>query len=238
MNQVERDPEKMWKNDRNHWNHVGVEEHEGIEEEHRSYSFFKHMKIQFVLAILLFGSMLAMNQLDHPIVNKTKTWIKHELQQSFDFVAIAAWYEQTFQGSPSFIPNFGTQSELVIANHPETAVETSSPVEGGVLLHSFAELLNGIEVAGAAGADVRAVEKGRVILVPEQQDSVIIQHANERMSIYTRLSTVEVEVSDWVEAGTVIGKLAPIAGEDYSVLFLAMKQKDRYIDPLELITLE
>ena len=238
MNQIERDPEKLWKKDHNHWKNVNVEEHETQEEGQSSYSFFKHVKIQLVVAIVLFTIIFGLNQLEHRSVTQAKAWLETELQHSLDFVAIASWYEQTFQGSPSFIPSFGSKSELALADHSDTAIEMTTPVEGGILLHSFAELLNGVEIAGASKAEVRAVEKGRVILVPEQQDSVIIEHANERVSIYTRLSSVNVEVSDWVEAGSVIGQLAPIAGEDYSVLFLAMKQQDNYIDPLDVISLE
>lgn len=238
MNQIERDPEKLWKKDHNHWKHVDVEEHETREEDHSSYSFFKHVKIQFILAIVLFAALFGLNQLEHPAVSQTKSWLKAELQRSLDFIAIASWYEQTFQGSPSFIPSFGSKSELALADHTGKALETTAPIEGGILLHSFAELLNGVEIAGDSGAEVRAVEKGRVILVPDQQDSIIIQHANERVSIYTRLNAVNVEVGDWVEAGKTIGQLAPIAGENYSVLFLAMKQQDHYIDPLDVISLE
>lgn len=238
MNQIERDPEKLWKKDHNHWKHVEVEDHETQEEEYSSYSFFKHVKIQLILAIVLFAIVFGLNQLEHPAVIQSKTWLKTELERSLDFIAIASWYEGNFQGSPSFIPSFDSKSELALAEHTSTATETIAPIEKGILLHSFAELLNGVEIAGASKAEVRAVEKGRVILVPNQQDSVIIQHANERVSIYTRLGTVNVEVSDWVEAGTVIGQLAPITGEDYSVLFLAMKQQDHYIDPLEVISLE
>jgi len=239
MNEIERDPEELWKKDRSYWKRMEVEGHETQEEEaHSSYSFFKHVKIQFILAIVLFAAVFGLNYLEHPTVSEAKGWLKTELGRSFDFIAIAAWYEHTFEGSPSFIPSFGSKSELAIAEHSSISTETAAPVAGGVLLHSFAELLNGVEIAGTTKAEVRAVDKGRVILVTDKQDSVIIQHANERVSIYSRLSDVNVKVSDWVETGKVIGKLAPIAGEDYSVLFLAMKQKDLYIDPLDVISLE
>lgn len=237
MNQMERDPEKLWKKDNNHWNQPGMEEHAGSElDEKSSYSFFQHLKFQAIFAIIIFAALLAASYVKHPFIEQSKSWLKTELGRSFDFVAIAVWYEELFQGSPSFIPSFGNKSELALAK--QSANEAVAPLEDGVLLHSFAELLNGVEIAGDKQAPVKAVEKGRVILVPEQKDSVIIQHANQRLSIYTRLGEVDVEVSDWVEAGSVIGRLAPIAGEDYSVLFLAMKQGDQYIDPLGVVTLE
>lgn len=239
MNDLERDPEKLWKQDHNHWKKFGVEEHNDSElEEGKSYSFIKHIKIQTLLAVVLFVAAILASYVEHPIVEQSKGWLKQELNRSLDFVAFAAWYDELFEGSPAFIPRFGNKSELALAKQAGTEAVAVAPVEQGVLLHSFAELLNGVEIAGSKQAEVKAIEKGRVILVPEQQNSVIIQHANERISIYTRLNEVKVEVSDWVEAGTVIGRLAPIAGEDYSVLFLAMKQGEQYIDPLEVITLE
>lgn len=238
MNEIERDPEKMWKQNRNHWNQPLLEDHENsvLEEDNRPYSLLTHFKIQTLLALILFATVLVISSLQHPFASETRNWLKHELHSSLDFVAIAALYDKWFEGSPSFIPRFGNKSELTLAK--QSSMGAIAPVADGVLLHSFAELLNGIEIAGAKNAEVRAVEKGRVILVPEKQDSVIIQHANERLSIYNRLGEINVEVSDWVEAGTVIGKLAPIDNEDYSILFLAMKEGNQYIDPLEVITFE
>jgi len=241
---VENDPEKFWKLNANPWEHGNhqsnnPEDHVVLDEldERKKYSFFSHLKIQTVIAIVMLAIVFISSQLSNPYVEKGRSWLDRELQTSFDFVAIANWYEDVFSGSPSFIPSFGNKSELALAKHNQN-VEVVAPIDNGVLLHTFAELLNGVEIAGEPNATVHAVEKGRVILVREQQDSVIIQHADKRISIYTRLNEVNVQVSDWVEAGASIGKLAPVANEDYSVLFLAIKQNDQYIDPLEVISVE
>jgi len=237
MSELERDPEKLWKQGKNYWSDPSIEQHDSKDVESKNaYSFMQHIKIQFWIALCLLIGIVGASYVQHPMVDQSKNWIKQELNKSFDFMAIAVWYNELFEGSPSFIPRFGNKSEHVLAN--QRGQESVFPVAGGTLLHSFAELLNGIEIAGSRGAEVRAAEKGRVILVPKQQDSVIIQHANNKLSIYTRLNEVKVDVSDWVEAGTVIGKLAPIEGEDYSVLFFSVKQGDQYIDPLEVITFE
>jgi len=236
MEELERDPEKLWKQSRNHWNDPSLEEHNGDDaEKRRVFSFFQHIKIQTILAVIVFVAMLVGSQYDHPVVTKSKNWIRSELSSSFDFVAVAVWYDNLFEGSPAFIPRFGNNSQLALAN--QSSVDIVAPIEQGILLRSFADLLNGIEIVGAKQAEVHAIEKGRIILVP-QGNSVIIQHANERMSIYTRLSEVNVESGDWVDAGTTIGRLSPIEEEDYSVLFFSMKQGDQYIDPLEVITLD
>ena len=241
---VENDPEKFWKLNANPWEHGGnqsnaPEDHAMLAEgdSTKTYSFFRHLKIQTIIALVLLVVIFAASQFSNSYIDKGKVWLNHELQTSINFVAVAGWYENIFSGSPSFIPSFGNKSELVLAKHNQD-VEAVAPIQNGILLHSFAQLLNGVEIAGDSNAVVHAVAKGRVILVREQQDSVIIQHADNRMSIYTRLNEVNVEVSDWVEAGASIGKLAPIADEDYSVLFLAMKQGEQYIDPLEVISVE
>src|SRR5690606_5856187 len=105
-------------------------------------------------------------------------------------------------------------------------------------IHTFAEIFNGIELAGDASGEVLAIEKGRVILVRDQQDSIIIQHANNKISIYAKLEKVFVEVGDWVEAGTVIGNLPKASDDKPSLLFFSLKQNDQYIDPLEVIPIE
>lgn len=242
---VDNDPEKLWKSNANpweSWNHSSYnpEEPSSVEEnlaKKKTYSLFSHLKIQFVISVLIFLAILLATQLSNPYIEQGKVWIRTQLETSMDFVSIANYYENMFAGSPSFIPNFGKKSEQALAKHNQS-VDIVSPIEQGILVHSFAELLNGVEIAGAVKANVHAVEKGRVIHVRDQQDSVIIQHADNRLSIYTRLGEVNVAVSDWVEAGAVIGKLAPIAGEDYSLLFMAIKQDDQYIDPLDVISVE
>lgn len=240
----ENDPEKFWKLNSNPWeygsNQSNNPEDHVVQDDldtRKKYGFFSHLKIQTIIAMIMLGIVFIATQISNPYIEKGRSWLDRELQSSFDFVAIANWYEDVFSGSPSFIPSFGNKSELALAKHNQNA-EIVAPIEKGVLLHTFAELLNGVEIAGEPNAVVHAVEKGRVILVREQQDSVIIQHADKRISIYTRLNEVNVQVGDWLEAGANIGKLAPVKDEDYSVLFLAIKQNDQYIDPLEVISVE
>lgn len=241
----ENDPEKLWKSGKkpwDNWDHKSIknpEEHLVIplEEEKKSYSFFSHFKMQAIVSIVILGLVFASTKVSNPYFEQGKMWVETQLSKSMNFVAIADWYERAFEGSPSFIPNFGSKSEQVLAKKVEKK-EIVSPVQNGVLLHTFAELLNGVEIAGDSRANVLAVERGRVIHVREQQDSIIIQHSDNRLSIYTKLGEVNVAVSDWVEAGDVIGKLAPVAGEDYSILFFSIKQNDQYVDPLDVIPIE
>lgn len=239
----ENDPEKLWKAEQdrwNRWNESGQnpEDHASLNSEDppRNYSFISHFKIQTIIAVVLLAAVFASTKISDPTINQAKTWVQAQLSDSINFVAIADWYERSFEGSPSFIPNFGNKSELALANKDDAT--TVAPIKGGVLLHTFAELLNGIEIAADYEATVFAAEKGKVIHVREQQDSIIIQHSDNRLSIYTRLGEVNVAVSDWVEAGDEIGKLAPVEGEEYSVLFFAIKQNDQYIDPLDVIPLD
>lgn len=241
---TENDPEKLWKNGSkpwDNWDNKSIkhpEEHPiKDEEEKKTFSFFSHFKIQAIVAILIFGLVFASTKISNPTFDQAQAWVKNQLSKSMNFVAIANWYENTFEGSPSFIPNFGSKSEQALAKKNE-GKEVVNPIENGVLLHTFAELLNGIEIVGDSKANVFAAEKGRVIHVREQQDSVIIQHSDNRLSIYTKLGEVNVAVNDWVEAGDVIGNLAPVSGEDYSILFFSVKQNDQYVDPLDVIPVE
>jgi len=249
VNDVEkqRDPEELWKLNPNPWEKWGFESMDKInskddvidskEELPRKYSFFRHIRMQFIVSIILFVIVVSLGQISNENIQEGKRWLGQELSQSFDFVAMANYYQQFFAGSPSFIPSFGNRSEQVLARQHEL-VEMESPLRAASIVQTFGDKFNGIELMGDKSGEVIAVEKGRVILVRDQQDSIIIQHANNRISIYAKLEKVFVNVNDWVEAGTVIGKLPDQDEDTASTLFFALKQNDQYIDPLEVIPIE
>lgn len=201
-------------------------------------SFLRGLKWKSAIAAALFATVWAMYQLDNEWTQKGRAILAEALTEEFDFATAAAWYRDTFAGAPSFIPMFQSNAARTASADGAAKTEVVAPIEDPSLIKTFAELLNGVELAGRPEAPVMAVETGRVIVVTEQGDSVLIQHANNRITIYGKLGGTNVSVNDWVEAGDTIGKLRPADDNGNSLLYFAVKQNDRYTDPLDVIPID
>jgi stage IV sporulation protein FA len=88
---------------------------------------------------------------------------------------------------------------------------------------------------------VVAAETGRVILATDDNATgrtVVIQHADNRVTVYGRLGELIVGADDWVEAGQPVGKLGPAGEGGESMLFFAVKEKGRYVNPADVVPLD
>ncbi|MCU6711097.1 M23 family metallopeptidase [Paenibacillus sp. J5C_2022] len=248
------DPELEWKRNPNPWERwgeysdrggtqgrsVGLRDHYEPEPPYpqRGHHFRKQLVRKFAIAIVLFIAVWGIFQWQHPWTVKAQTVVKEALTEEIDFAAVAGWYKSVFAGAPSFIPIFKDSNNEAIGVDGKMKTTVVSPLEGGVLLRTFAELLNGIELAGDSGAQVVAAERGRVVMVSRAGDSVLLQHAGSRMTIYGKLGSSDVKVDDWVEAGDVIGVLREAPEEGHSPLYFAIKQDNQYVDPVGVIPLD
>lgn len=186
----------------------------------------------------LFAAVWAMFRSEQPWAVKGQALVRQAMTDEIDFAAAAEWYKAAFAGAPSFIPIFGSADEGAKEAGAGMKGSAVSPLPGGSLVRTFAELLSGIELAGPKGAPVVAIQPGRVMMVTEEGDSVLIRHAGSRVAIYGKLGEAGVKVNDWVEAGDPIGKLQTAGEGEHGVLFFALKDGDRYIDPLDVIAID
>ncbi|GKU75715.1 M23 family metallopeptidase [Paenibacillus sp. L3-i20] len=200
--------------------------------------FQKEMTWKLVISALLFGGVWAMFQYNHEWTAKGQTFVKQALTDEIDFASAALWYREVFDGAPSFIPIFGEESGDATLVDGTIKSSVISPLADASIIRSFADLLSGVELAGASQAEVAAVETGRVIQVTAEQDRVLIQHANSRITIYGKLASTNVAVNDWVEAGDTIGHLPKSKAGEHSLLYFAIKQNDRYLDPVDVIPID
>ncbi|MEK3882691.1 M23 family metallopeptidase [Paenibacillus sp. PL2-23] len=249
-----QDPELVWKNNPNPWEgwDTGSFAASGargyIQSQHTDdfepprgggwSSLRKALAWKLIVSAALFGGIWMLFELDHPLAKQGQQLITEAMTDEMNLDAVALWYKDVFAGAPSFIPLFEEKGggAALVDGQPNTPIV--APIEEAAVVRTFAELLNGIELAGASGATVFAAETGRVIQVTEQGDSVLIQHANDRITIYGKLASASVSVNDWVEAGQPIGSLQTAVYGDQSFLLFAVKQNDRYVDPLDVIPLD
>ncbi|MFC4776470.1 peptidoglycan DD-metalloendopeptidase family protein [Paenibacillus sp. GCM10023252] len=246
----EPDPERIWKGGGNPWSTMDREHRstyqEGWEDkpgEGGWDKFRKELQWKLAAAALLFVAIWGMYSYDAPWTTDGRSLVESALSEEMNFNSAADWYRSTFAGAPSFIPIFGDQSgqSNVLDADGTVKAETVSPLPGGSIVRTFAELLSGVELAGLSEEKVAAAETGRVLVLSEDEDkgtTVVIQHANGRSTVYGQLGSAEVKVNDWVEAGDIIGKLQPMIGEEPSLLYFAVKQNNRYVDPAGVIPID
>lgn len=252
----ELDPEIAWKTNPNPW--ANWEKEEGLYGK-RSFvngpatrkddespnrggnNFRKEFQWKLAISFLLFAVLWGMFRYDTEWTLKGQAFVKHALKDEIDFEAASTWYRNTFAGAPSFIPIFKDNSPKAVGAEGAVRLPIVTPLANSSLVRTFAEMLNGIELAGTSQEQVVAAETGRVMnLTKEEGDgtTIVIQHANQRITVYGMLGQTEVKVNDWVEAGDPIGKLLESRGTEPSLLYFAVKQNDRYIDPVGVIPID
>ena len=259
---AEKDPEQEWKNSPNPWHRL--EEASSIrpgrsrvggfrEADDQRFAgagggrvpgqFRRDMQRRILLSAVLFGAVWGMFHMDGSVARQGQAFVKQALTEPMDFTALAGWYESSFAGAPSFIPGFGSTGEPQTASVGGTVKPVVlSPLEGGSIVSSFAELLGGVELAGQPGEIVRAAEEGRVQVVSTDDlkgPTIVVQHAGGRTTYYGQLGEASVQPNDWVKAGQAIGKLGQASqGSSSALLYFAVKEKDRYVDPAEVVPLD
>lgn len=101
---------------------------------------------------------------------------------------------------------------------PSVAAPTSAsqtgvlilPVQGSIVSDYQPGRKNGIEIAGAAGAPVKAAATGKVVGVTQNTNQVpivILEHPNGLLTIYVGLDEIAVTKGDQVSRGQAIGSL-------------------------------
>jgi stage IV sporulation protein FA len=245
----ERDPEHLWKSQANPWDNTGWRIANNLnagnmnprrgqnDSEGRNPGFLvRGLFIQTAIAAALFAIIFAMFKVNTPIAKKGQEFVTAALTEQMDFDRAASWYNRMFAGAPSFIPSFGGgDAEQAKLAEGSVDLPVMSPIDNGSVVRSFAETLSGVDIAGKSG---EPAETGRVLLVTDDKNTgktVVVQHANDRVTVYGNLGEAQVAVNDWVEAGQSLGKLRAAKDGEQSLLFFAVKEKGRYVDPADVI---
>jgi murein hydrolase activator len=95
---------------------------------------------------------------------------------------------------------------------------------------------DGVELRAAVGTAVRAMAGGEVVLVsplPGFEQVVSIDHGDGRFSLTARLWHVEVLEGQSVQAGDIIGRVAPKAHDDGfgPTVYVELRDAERPVDP-------
>ncbi|WP_181438792.1 M23 family metallopeptidase [Paenibacillus sambharensis] len=248
----ERDPEAEWKRRSEDWLRGGgrlpnLSQLDGTgrgasadDDNPSRHGGWGGMRLKLLVSLILFGSIWGLFALRPAGTEDIQQFVLKALTEELDTEAAAEWYKKTFAGAPTFIPIFdrtATEARRVDGSVTQPA---ALPILDGTVVRSFAETLNGVEIAGPPGSEITVIETGRVGLVSGNEAdgySVVVQHADNRTSIYGRLEEAAVKTGDWMETGERVGRLAEKPEGD-SLLYFAVRVNGRYVDPTDVVPLD
>lgn len=194
--------------------------------------------VRLAAAAVLFGGAWVWFHSDLPGSETARSWTVDAVTRDMDFQAVEVWYEQTFGGSPSFLPMFRAKGESQAVFGGWKKSEALLPTDGR-LVQTFAQDGSGVRIAAPGGVPVNAVYSGRVLQVANEDDgkaTVLVQHAGRIVTIYGNLEKPAVQPNDWVEAGQKLGVIpAPLDKGGESLLYFAVKQNGKTVDPAEVV---
>lgn len=237
------DPELLWKKGQGRWKDTGAltihDEHQGGNPS----SFWTAMFIKLVISALLFGFIWGVNRYEPEWAFPIRIFVAEALTKEMDFGAVESWYESTFGGAPSFIPIFKHSGEKGLK--VDSTSGFASPLQG-TLASSFALSLKGVEIIPDNHSDngsiqIKSANTGKVVSVTRDAltgMTVVVQHAGGYESVYGHLDQPTVEKGDWVEVGDMVGILSVKSEPPYPTLYFAIKNNDRYIDPVDVISFD
>lgn len=114
-----------------------------------------------------------------------------------------------------------------------SAAKFAMPADGAIIRGYDKKTNQGIDIATAAGSDVRAAEAGTVTVISADTNGkgiVIIRHANDLLTVYVGVSDVTVAKGTKVSRGQSIGKVA--AGDPAFLHFEVRNTSKESFDPM------
>lgn len=173
-------------------------------------------------------------KLPNPQLEPVRQAVKTVMNTEFQFAAISEWYEDTFGKPLALFPELMNKSDTQLAE--EYAVPAT-----GVILETFDADNNGVIIQTVQGAGVDSIQDGTVIFAGEKDElgkTVIIQHADKTETWYGQLGEIHVKVYDNVKAGERVGTVLTSQDELYGEFYFAIKQDEKFIDPVQVIKFE
>lgn len=186
-------------------------------------------RLQVMISLLLLILIVALDQGDlEGWGAEAREFTRDALTQDYNFAGTSAWIEQTFGQFPSLLPTvqlFKAKDVLPVLSPPLT----------GTIVESFSPALTGVIIETGVSEEVHPIGPGWVRTVEKKKGMgtiVVIQHGDALESTYGFLGKVFVKKNDWVYPDTIIG----VVGEQS--LFLQIRDKKAFVDPLDVVPFE
>jgi stage IV sporulation protein FA len=167
-----------------------------------------------------------------------QTYVKHTMEQEFQFAAVSDWYQEQFGKPLALLPakNTGEEDKQDVAEENEYALPAS-----GRILEDFGDTGQRIMIETGKGAGVEAMNEGLVHFVGMKDGfgkTVIVQHADKSETWYGNLDGIDVNLYEYISKGTKVGTAMDSADGTKGSFYFAIKKGDDFIDPVQVIKFE
>ncbi len=152
---------------------------------------------------------------------------------------------QPGQGSPTPTPPSATQplpDEVIAPAEPAPDVTAEAPTNQsnsvlglpvtGTIIRAYKKGKNeGIDIAAAPGASVKAAEAGTVAAITADADQVpiiVVKHKNDLLTVYANVEKISVKKGDRVRRGE---KIAALRGGDNAYVHFEVRKGFEAVDP-------
>ena len=111
----------------------------------------------------------------------------------------------------------------------------------GKILEEFGENGERITIEIGKDAPIEAMNEGLVIFVGQKEgfgNTVVIQHADKSESWYGNLSEINVTLYEYIEKGTPVGKATVPENGTNGSFYFAIKEGEKFVDPVQVIQFE
>lgn len=226
---VTQDPEELWKQRQRRW----------MDEEKHDPPGKRRVGARFVLSVILFAAVWGLFQIETDWAKQGQNYVAAVFTHSIQYDEMAAWYGNLFQGTPAFLPAFDQKNKTNPSTKASGALTLPfvAPVKG-VIVAPFEDNRSGVLLETQLNSDVRVISTGRVIYAGKREDiglTVIVQHADQYISVYGMLSDVSVSPNDWLESGERVGIVASSSNQGNGQLFFSISRNHVYIDPADVV---
>lgn len=172
----------------------------------------------------------------YPTVNKV---IHYAMTEDMNFAKVSDWYEKSF-GEPLAI--FPSKDQPTADVSTKDKDNFAVPVSGGITVtKGFSDTKQGVLIETKKDAKVDAIESGFVVSVGNKEGigkTVVIRHSDGAESWYGELDTVNVKPYDWVKKEQNIGTVTTATGKKTGTFYFALKEGDKFVDPIQVIQFE
>ncbi len=189
--------------------------------------------------LIILGLCWAFLQWNHPMSERARMNLETAFQQTINWNVLSDWYNRYIDSAPVMAPKAPINDEEI--HHVSgTLVHFQAPVSGEVLLpHSEARQGAVLRITG--DGEVRSAAEGRVVFADEMAgigQTLIVQHAGGIQSWYGLLEQTTFKKNDWVASGEVLGRGSPPSVDGQFLVYLAVKDGERFLDPLTVMQIE
>jgi stage IV sporulation protein FA len=190
---------------------------------------------RMILATLLLLITSFCFQIKSPTTQPIHQFVAEVVTREFNFTGLSQWYQQYVGKAPVILPAFFPSHSK---NKDAKKAVWITPTKG-VMVLPFDNRQKGVILRTEPQIEVVAAMEGWVTFVGQKEglgNTVIIRHANGWETWYGRLQTLRIKAKDWVKGGQKIGQVMSVKGE--SLVYLAVKQGNDFIDPASVMVFE